>query len=110
MDAVTCWQAGLRIRITSMRIRLQPFTFMRIRIQLFILIRIRIRILLLIIVIEIYGHWSIDLPGLHFKPPGLHSERPRLYFQPLKLLNFAFNANPDPVFPSIADSDPASKK
>jgi hypothetical protein len=54
-------------------------------------------------------HWSINLPGLCFEPSGLHSERPRLYFQPLKLLNFAFNADPDPIFPFITDSDPASK-
>ncbi len=75
-------------------------------------ILMRIRILLLIKVMGIYDHWSIDLPGLYFEPSGLHSERPRLYFQPLKRLNFAFNADPDPVFLSNADSDPdpASKK
>ncbi len=27
-------------------------------------------------------------PVLHFEPPGFHCERPRLYFEPLKLLNF----------------------
>jgi hypothetical protein len=29
-----------------------------------------------------------------------------LYFQPLELLNFDFNADPDPAFRSSADSDP----
>jgi hypothetical protein len=47
-----CWQtasfqvkivvAGLRIRITLMRIRIQHFTVMRIRVQPFTLMRIRI--------------------------------------------------------------------
>ncbi len=35
-------------------------------------------------------------------PPGLH-------FKPLKLLNFGFNADPDPAFHSNVDPDPASK-
>jgi hypothetical protein len=107
INTFTGWQAGFRIRITTMRIWLQPFTFMRIRIQLFILIQIRIRIL--IKVIGICGHWSIDLPGLHFKPSGFLGERPRLFFELLKLLNFDFNADLDPIFPFITDSDPASK-
>ncbi len=36
---------------------------------------------------------------------------PRLYFEPLKLLSFDFNADPDPDFHSNADPDlcPASK-
>jgi hypothetical protein len=36
-----------------------------------------------------------------FEPPGrpgLYCERPRLYFEPLQLLNFDFNADPDPSF------------
>jgi hypothetical protein len=68
--------------------------------------RIRIRILLLIklIVIGICDHRSID-------PPELNCQLPRLYFEPLKLLNFYFNADPDPIFPAFhsnADPDPAS--
>jgi hypothetical protein len=34
---------------------------------------------------------------------------PQFYFQPLKLVNFDFNADPDPAFHSNADPDPASK-
>ncbi len=34
---------------------------------------------------------------------------PRLYVEPLKLMNFDFNADPDPAFHSSADPDPASK-
>ncbi len=89
MDTVTGWQAGLRIRITSVRIRLQPFTFMRIRIQLFILMRIRI------------SHQSDgNLRPLVNKPStALFSASEA----------FVFNADPDPFFPSNTDMDPASK-
>ncbi len=34
---------------------------------------------------------------------------PQLCFEPLKLLNLDFNADPDPAFHSNADPDPASK-
>ncbi len=54
-------------------------------------------------------HWSIDPLGPHFKPSRLHCERPRpspVYFEPLKLLNSDFNADPDPDFHSNADPDP----
>jgi hypothetical protein len=34
---------------------------------------------------------------------------PRLYFEPLKLLNFDFNADSDSVFHFNADPDPVSK-
>jgi hypothetical protein len=34
---------------------------------------------------------------------------PQLYFEPLKLLNFDFNADPDPDFHFNADPGPASK-
>ncbi len=34
---------------------------------------------------------------------------PRLYIEALKLLNFDFNAVPDPAVHSNADPDPASK-
>jgi hypothetical protein len=46
-------KAGLRIRITLMRIRIQLFTSMRIR----------IRILLLIKLLGIVDHWSMNPPG-----------------------------------------------
>jgi hypothetical protein len=50
---------------------------------------------------------TADLPGLHFEPPRLYCERPRLYFLPLKLLNFDFNADPDPALMRIRpDPDP----
>jgi hypothetical protein len=82
----------------------------RIRSQLFFLMRIWIRILLLIKVFEICDHWSTDPSGLHIEPPGLHTcKRPRLFIEPLKLLNFNFNAGPDPAFQSNTDPDPASK-
>ncbi len=62
---------------------------------------------------QIFYHWSINLPGFHFEPPGLYCERPRprLPFEPLKLMNFDFNADPDPAFHSSPDPDldPASK-
>jgi hypothetical protein len=54
-------------------------------------------------------HWSTDPPGFHFEPSGLHCERLRLYFDPLRLLNLYFIANPDPAFHSKADPDSASK-
>jgi hypothetical protein len=71
--------AGLRIRITSMRIRIQLFIFKRIRVQLFTLMQIRI--LLLIKVTQICAHWSTYPPvllSLHASivsvhgPLGLH--------------------------------------
>jgi hypothetical protein len=75
---------------------------MRIRIQLFALMRIRI--LLLIKVIKVCDHWSIDPPGLHFEPPCLHGVHGPLglCFEPLKLLNFNFKADPE----SKNDADP----
>jgi hypothetical protein len=51
----------------------------------------------------------IDPPGLYFKAPSPHCERSRLHFEPLKLLNFDFNLDPDPALRPIADPDPASK-
>ncbi len=52
--------------------------------------------------------WPTDpaSPGLHFEPLRLHFERPRpstALFEPRKLLNFDFNADPDPAFLSNAD-------
>jgi hypothetical protein len=61
--------------------------------------RIRIRIK----VMGIYDHWSTDPTGLHFEPLGLYCELPRLYFEPKKLQNFDFNADPDPASNSNAD-------
>jgi hypothetical protein len=74
---------------------------MQIRIRLFTLMRILIviRIKLLFIVTEI-----------HFEPPSLHFDGPlRLYFEPLKLLNFDINRDPDPAFHSNANPDPVPK-
>ncbi len=51
----------------------------------------------------ICDHWSVGSPGLYFKPPSLHCERPQLCFEPLKLLNFDFNADSDPAFHSNPD-------
>jgi hypothetical protein len=65
----------------------------------------RIQNLLLTKVMLICDHWFIGPPRLHFKPPGLNCERPRpptpLFFKPLKLRNFDFNAelDPDPATP-----------
>jgi hypothetical protein len=59
----------------------------------------------------ICNHWSLDLPGLHFESQGLHYKRTRpslSLFQPLKLLNFDFNAASDPAFHSNTDADPDS--
>jgi hypothetical protein len=39
----------------------------------------------------ICDHWATDPPELYFEPPVLS-------FEPLKLLNFNFNADTDPVF------------
>jgi hypothetical protein len=54
---------------------------------------------------------SYKPPALHFKPPGLHCECPRLHFEPLKMLNFDFDADADldSDFYSNADPDPASR-
>ena len=81
-------------------------TGLRIRIQLLTLMRIRI--LIFIKMIGICDYWPIDLPGLHFEPPGLLCERPRLYFEPRKLLNSDFNSDLDPALHSNADPDPQS--
>jgi hypothetical protein len=78
--------------------------WIRVRIKLFTLMRIRI--LLLNKVMQICDHWSPGTLGLHFEPPALHCERPRLHFEPLKLLNDYFNADPDPVFHLMQILDP----
>jgi hypothetical protein len=38
---------------------------------------------------------------------GVHGP-PRLYFEPIKLLSYNFNADPDPAFHSHVDPDPVS--
>jgi hypothetical protein len=68
----------------------------------------RIQILLLIKVM-IYYHRSPDSPGLHFISPRFSCQRSWLYFEPPKLLNFDFDADPDPAFHSNANPKPASK-
>jgi hypothetical protein len=90
-----------------MWIRNQLFNLMRIQIQLFTFMRIRIqpvnlmlnRILLLIKVMGICDHWSIEPPGPYFWSPFVSLHGPsRLYFEPLKLLNFIFTADSDLTF------------
>jgi hypothetical protein len=79
-----CSYAELRIRITLERIRI------------------------LIKGMRICDHWSIDHLGLHL---SLHASivsvhDPRcLRFEPLKLLKFDWNADPDPSFHFNADPD-----
>jgi hypothetical protein len=88
---------GLRIRITLIKIRS--------RIQLFTEMLIRIRILIKVMII--CDCWSTE--GSIF---SLHGSivcalcPPRLHFEPLELLNFDFNADPDPAFHSHAVPDP----
>jgi hypothetical protein len=43
-----------------------------------------------------------------FEPPLCVHGSPRLHFEPLKLRNFDFNADPNPAFHADADPDPAS--
>jgi hypothetical protein len=59
----------------------------------FILKRIRIRILPIIRVMRICAHWPTDPL--------------QLYFEPSKIQNFDFDADPDPAFDFGADPDPA---
>jgi hypothetical protein len=93
---------GMRIRITVMRILIHLFTLMRFRILL------------------LNPHQpDANLRRIVYRPSrapfcapnvSVHGP-PRLHFKPLRLMNFAFNADPDPdpAFPSNADLDPASK-
>ncbi len=80
--------------ITQCR-RLVFFPGFRIRIKLFTM---WIRILLLIKVMWICDHWSTDHPGLQERPRLL-----RLFFEPLKLMKFDLNADPDPASKNNAD-------
>ncbi len=79
---------------------------MRMWIQLFTLMQIRIRIL--IKVRGICDYWTVELQGLYFKPSPFVSVHipPRLFFEPLNLLNVDFNADLYAAFHSIADPDP----
>ena len=56
---------------------------------------------------------TCELCSLDPRAPDLHCERPRpstaLFCESLKLLNFDFNTDPDPVFHSNADPASASK-
>jgi hypothetical protein len=75
--------------------------------------RIRLRILLFIKVIKICDHWSTEPPEgsvvtLHASIVSVHGP-PRLHFEPLKRLNFDFDADPDPDFHSNVEPDPASQ-
>ncbi len=70
-----------------MPIRILLVTLMRIR------IRIRIKILRLIKVMQICNHWSILSP--HPSLVSVH-DPPWLNFEPLKLMKFDLNADPDP--------------
>jgi hypothetical protein len=66
----------------------------------FTFIRFLIRIQLLFKVMGIFDNWSMDRPGLHSEPPA------DLYFEPLKLLTFEFNADLDQALHFNADPDP----
>ncbi len=78
----------LRIRINSMRIR--------------ILFLPLLLLLILIKVMRIWDYWSADPPGLYFEPPLIHGPL-WLHFEPLMLMNFDFNAGPDPASKNNAD-------
>jgi hypothetical protein len=92
-------KAGFWVRITLMRIWIHLFTSILIRILLLIKVR-RIANL------RPLAYRPSRPP---FEPPRLHFERPRLHLEPRKLLDFDFNAEPDPAFHSNADPDPAFK-
>jgi hypothetical protein len=68
----------------------------------------RIRILIIVKVVKILDHMSVE-PQNHFEPPGLVHGLPRLYFLPIKRVNFDFNADPNSAFHYKADTDPASE-
>jgi hypothetical protein len=51
---------------------------------------------------------NLPIFSLHASIVSVHGPT-RLHFKPLKLLNFDFNAGPDPAFHYNADPDPASK-
>jgi hypothetical protein len=73
----------------------------------------RIRIQLLFEMMGICDRWFLDLPGPHLSLQtsivSVHGP-PRLYFSPLKVLNFDFNADQNSAFHSNEDRDPTSKK
>ncbi len=95
----------------------------RIRVPLFLLIQIRIRLLtwmrtgsrscssskwcksatLGLQRTFTWHHFSLHASALSVLGP------PRLHFEPLKLLNLDFNADPDPAFNCKAEPDPASQ-
>jgi hypothetical protein len=72
-------------------------------------LRIQIRLLLLIKVMEICDHslWTLQGSIFSFQASIVSVYGPpQLYLEPLKLLNFAFNAETDPAFHSNADLNP----
>jgi len=81
---------------------------MQIRIGHFTLIQlqIRIRILLLIKAMRIQTLQGFIL-SIRASIVSVHGP-PWLFLMPLKLLNYDFNADPDPAFHCTADPDPAS--
>jgi hypothetical protein len=72
-------------------------------------VRIQIVLLPLIKEMRIFDHWSTDPPGpiisLQASIVSVYG-LPRLYFQPLGLVNFDFNADPDPGPVSYINADP----
>ncbi len=57
-------------------------------------------------VIPISDYLSADPPRLHFEHQPIEYERPGHSGSILSLLNFDFDANPDPAFDSDADPVP----
>jgi hypothetical protein len=84
LDSDFYLKAGLRIRtITLIRIRIRASLSALMRIRIWLITLMRIRILLLTKVRRICDHRSKEPPWLHFEP--------------LKLLNFDFNAETYPA-------------
>ncbi len=84
--------AGQRVLLAVVRIRFRLFAFVRIRIRLF----------------TFYADPDPAPP----RPPFVSVHGPlRFYFEPPKLLNYDFNADPDPdpAFHHNVDPNPASK-
>jgi hypothetical protein len=83
---------------------------MRIRIQVSISMRIRIWIQLLL---KVMGIWPLvyrpysqaSILSLQASIVSVHGP-PRLYFEPLKLLAYEFNADPDSASKNNADPEP----
>ncbi len=50
----------------------------------------------------------VSRPSIVSLQASIVSFSPQLYFEPLQLLKFDFNADPDPAFNSNVDPDPVS--